>query len=99
MLIEKLGFDDVRYNPELSAFEASVQIWEKGHVYSYPVHMLAPLHAEFGLIARGLTERALRAHRHAPARGIRLRRTPVPGELPKTLERSELRRPGTAIAA
>ena len=67
MLIEKLGFDDVRYNPELSAFEALVQIREEGEIYSYPVHILAPLHADFNVISKGLTDKALRVHRHAPA--------------------------------
>lgn len=104
MLIEKLGFDDVRYNPELSAFEALVQIREEGEIYSYPVHMLAPLHAEFNIIARGLTDKALRAHRHAPERSMRLRRAPVPGEaalqlVPNGVETPELRRLGGALAA
>ncbi|QEW28678.1 hypothetical protein [Roseovarius indicus] len=104
MLIEKLGFDDVRYNPELSAFEALVQIREEGEVYSYPVHMLAPLNAEFDVIAKGLSDKALRIHRHAPDRAMRLRRAPVPGEaalqlVPVSIETGELRRNGAALAA
>ncbi len=78
MRIEKLKFDDIRYNPELCAFEAKVQIDEDGERYVYPVYKMAPLYADFAFVARGLTEKALQAHRHAPAREIRLHRAPVP---------------------
>ena len=84
MLIEKLGFDDVRYNPELSAFEALVQIREEGEVYSYPVHVLAPLHAEFNVIANGLTDKALRAaHDAEGARVMQELFRPVATERPR----------------
>lgn len=62
MHIEKLEFDAIRYNPELEAFEAAVRIHESGHVFRYPVHLKAPLNADYALIARGLTEKARTRH-------------------------------------
>ncbi|UXX82025.1 hypothetical protein [Roseovarius pelagicus] len=63
MQIEKIQFDDIRYNPEIGAFETLVRVHDGGQGYSYPVRVAAPLHAEYGLIARGLSEAARRAHR------------------------------------
>ena len=104
MRVEKLYMDDLRYNPELSAFEAIVTISEAGERFAYPVHKLAPLHADYALIAKGLTEKAMQAHRHAPARDLRLRRATVPAEPAHTtqltlIETPELRRIGAALAA
>ncbi len=70
MQIEKLEFDAIRYNPELESFEAAVRIHDSGHVYRYPVHLRAPLNAEYALIARGLTQKA--SLRHA-SKGHQLR--------------------------
>ena len=63
MHTEKLHLDDIRYNPELGAFEALIRIHDAGTIYSYPVYAAAPLHAEFGFIARSLAEKAQRKHR------------------------------------
>ncbi|MFN3210317.1 MAG: hypothetical protein ACE369_15180 [Roseovarius sp.] len=62
MQIEKLEFDAIRYNPELEAFEAAVRIHDSGHIFRYPVHLRAPLNAEYALIARGLTQKASLRH-------------------------------------
>ncbi|WP_113912110.1 hypothetical protein [Roseovarius dicentrarchi] len=62
MKIEKIRFDNVRYNPEFGAFETLVKIHDRGQVYSYPAQVAAPLHAEMGLIVRSLAQTASRAH-------------------------------------
>ena len=62
MKIEKIQFENVRYNPELIAFETLVRIEENGRTFSYPVHVPAPLHAEYGLIIRRLAQAASSAH-------------------------------------
>ncbi|WP_371226087.1 hypothetical protein [Roseovarius sp. 2305UL8-3] len=62
MNIQKLKFADIRYNPEISAFETRVTIHENGVAYVYPVHLCAALTAEFPVIARGLTEKAHKMH-------------------------------------
>lgn len=77
MQVEKLALQDIRYNPELGAFEAAVQIRENGESFSYPAHLMAPLHADFELVARGLTQKALSAHRHNDT-GLRMRNTATP---------------------
>ncbi len=77
MRTEKLQLSDVRYNPERSAFEAIVRIHENGESFDYPTDVIAPLHAEFSLIARGLTAKAQRAHR-APSPTLRLRKATSP---------------------
>lgn len=78
MRTDKLQLSDVRYNPERSAFEAVVRIHDNGDSYEYPTHVVAPLQAEFGLIARGLVEKAHRAHRSkAPALRMRMATVPV----------------------
>ncbi|MFU1478477.1 hypothetical protein ACM25N_12530 [Roseovarius sp. C7] len=63
MQIEKIEFDQVRYNPENGAFEALVKIHEDGISYSYPTQATAPLTAEFDVVTRRLHEAAARAHR------------------------------------
>lgn len=78
MQVEKLALEDIRYNPELGAFEAAVQIRENGESFSYPAYLLAPLHADFELIARGLTQKALRAHRSDKGHGLRMRSAAAP---------------------
>lgn len=77
MRTEKLQLSDIRYNPEHSAFEAIVRIHDRGESYEYPTHVLAPLQAEFGLIARGLVEKAHRSH-SSTAPSLRLRRAKAP---------------------
>jgi hypothetical protein len=73
MTIDKLRFDQIRYNPERGAFEALVHVHDDGDLFVYPAHVIAPLHADFSLIAQGLAQRA--ASRHRTARpGMRLRR-------------------------
>ena len=71
MASEILNLGKIRYNPELGAFEALVRIFDAGEVYAYPVYLRAPLNAEFDVIARGLTQKARRAHR-SPATDLRL---------------------------
>lgn len=80
MKIATIQFDDVRYNPERGAFEALVRLYDDGQTYSYPSHVCAPLHADFRVIARGLTEAARRAHRgKSPGlRSLRRQQTPAP---------------------
>lgn len=77
MRTEKLQLSDVRYNPERSAFEAIVRIHDRGDSFEYPTHVTAPLQAEFGLVARGLVEKAHRAHRSGTP-SLRLRKATVP---------------------
>ena len=73
MHIEKLHLDDVRYNPEISGFEALVRIHDNGAVFSYPCQVSAPLHADFKLISRRLAQKAKASHK-APSPILRLRR-------------------------
>ncbi|QYX56916.1 hypothetical protein K1T73_00400 [Roseovarius sp. SCSIO 43702] len=63
MQIEKIEFDQVRYNPEVGAFETLIRVREEGRTYSYPTSVTATLYEEFDVIARRLTERAAKAHR------------------------------------
>ncbi len=63
MKIEKIRFDNVRYNPEFGAFETLVKIHDRGQTYSYPAQVAAPLHAEPGLILRSLAQDASRVHK------------------------------------
>ncbi len=65
MRIDKIQFDKVRYNPEIGAFETLVKIHDLGHTYSYPATVAAPLHAEYGIIARGLAQAASKSHKNA----------------------------------
>ena len=63
MTVEKLRISDIRYNPEREGFEALVTVHEGTHSVRYPSFVAAPIHAEYDLVARGLTERALAAHK------------------------------------
>lgn len=72
MQTEKLELDQIHYNPERAAFEALVRIHDDGETLSYPVHVAAPLHADFALIARGLTRKAKVLHQSRQG-GLRLR--------------------------
>lgn len=71
MTSEILNLGEIRYNPEQGAFEALVRIFDAGEVYAYPVHIHAPLNADFDMIARGLTQKARKVHR-SQAQGLRL---------------------------
>lgn len=104
MRIESLSLSNVRYNPEQGAFEAAASIREKGDSYSYPVQVKAPLNADFGFITRRLSETARQMHRHAPSRGLRLKRAPVPSDAgpsptPAPDGFIERRQSGAALAA
>ena len=77
MHTDKLQVSDVRYNPERSGFEALVRVHDRGETYEYPSHIVAPLQAEFALIARGLVEKAHRAHA-AKSPAIRMRTAAYP---------------------
>ncbi|WP_338549930.1 hypothetical protein [Roseovarius phycicola] len=63
MIIEALAFDTIRYNPEIEGFEASVRIRDAVWMYNYPVHIKAPLTADYALVARGLMQRAREQHK------------------------------------
>ena len=63
MIIEALAYDTIRYNPEIEGFEASVRIRDALWVYNYPVHVKAPLHADYALVARSLIQKARAEHR------------------------------------
>ena len=63
MKVDKIRFDNVRYNPEFGAFEALVKIHDGGEVFSYPARVAAPLHAEYGIIVRGLMQAAKITHK------------------------------------
>ena len=72
MKIEKLQLTDIHYNAEFEGFETKVAIQDGGDIYVYPVHIRAPITAEFAVIASGLTEKARKQHK-APQRGLHLR--------------------------
>ncbi|MDQ2093904.1 hypothetical protein [Rhodalgimonas zhirmunskyi] len=63
MRIEKLRINDIRYNPEREGFEALVTVHDAGLAWRYPSFVPAPMHAEFKILASGLTARAIAAHR------------------------------------
>lgn len=76
---EKIRIADIRYNPERAGFEALVTIHDGAVDYRYPGFVAAPMHAEYALITRGLSERALAAHRSgAPGLRAYLRRLVKP---------------------
>ncbi|MEL7257017.1 MAG: hypothetical protein AAFN80_04145 [Pseudomonadota bacterium] len=62
MIIEALAFDTIRYNPEIEGFEASVRIRDAVWVYNYPVHIKAPLQADYALVASSLVQKARDQH-------------------------------------
>ena len=63
MNISKLQLTDICYNAEFECFETKVTIQDEGEIFVYPVHVDAPITADFKLIARGLMEKAQRRHR------------------------------------
>ena len=67
---EKLRIADIRYNPERAGFEALVTVHAGGRSYRYPSFVAAPMHAEYARVTRGLTERAMAAHKSG-APGLR----------------------------
>ena len=81
MRIEKLKIADIRYNPEREGFEAIVTVHDGGLAWRYPSFVPAPMHAEFGLLARGLTSRAVAAHRSQEP-GMRMHLRPLVNTAP-----------------
>lgn len=71
MHISKLQLTDIHYNAEFECFETKVTIQEGNEIFVYPVHINAPMTAEFAVIARGLTEKARQAHK-SPEKGLHL---------------------------
>ena len=63
MQIDTIEFDHVTYNPERAGFEALVSVRDKGEAFCYPVHVAAPLHAEYALVTRRLAQAAEKSHR------------------------------------
>ena len=63
MTTDKLRISEIRYNPERAGFEALVTVHDGRQTFRYPAFVAAPLHAEYGLLMHGLSERALAAHR------------------------------------
>ena len=86
MTYEILNLGEIRYNPTCAAFETLARVFDGVTVHSYPVHIIAPLHADYEVINRGLTQRALEAHRNK-AHGLQSRRAQN-AELPMELARS-----------
>lgn len=76
MRIEKLRISDIRYNPEREGFEALVSVHDGGLAWRYPAFIAAPLHAEFELISRRLSQVAIAAHRSAEP-GMRMHLRPL----------------------
>ncbi|WP_135507344.1 hypothetical protein [Roseovarius aestuariivivens] len=74
MQAETLEFDAIRYNPELQGFEAEIRIRDGAETLSYPAFIRAPLTADYALVARGLTQKALALHKgHGKGQRLRLR--------------------------
>ena len=99
MIVDGLGFNDVRYNPELAAFEALVYIREGKEIFAYPVYLPGPLNADFSVICEGLTEKAIRSHSGKAACDMRLHRSPMAQALPPITAAPKLHHPGAALAA
>ncbi len=89
MTAETISLHNVRYNPELGAFEALARTDDSTVLYTYRVHMKARPQAGFARVMRGLTERARDAHRRAAPSRTRQSRIALP----------ELRKMGVALAA
>jgi hypothetical protein len=53
----------IRYNLEFSGYEAIVFIQDAGDTFSYPSFVAAPLDAEYALVMKQLSDKALRKHR------------------------------------
>ncbi len=71
MYINKLQLTDIHYNAEFECFETKVTIQEGNEIFVYPVHINAPMTAEFAVIARGLTQKARQLHK-SPNKGLHL---------------------------
>lgn len=84
MKIDKLQLTDIHYNAEFECFETKVTIEDGRELFVYPVHIKAPITAEFAVIARGLTEKARKQHR-APNKGMHLRMPVITSETPLDL--------------
>ena len=80
MTADKLRISDIRYNPERAGFEALVTVHDGRQSFRYPAFVAAPVHAEYTLVTRGLTERALAAHRSGD-HGLRTVLRPPAGNL------------------
>ena len=89
MTDETLSLHNVRYNPEMGAFEARARVNESGVLYAYPVHMKTKPQTGFNRVMRGLSARAHEAHRRVASPRVRPALAPAP----------ELRRVGVAMAA
>ncbi|MFD0859269.1 hypothetical protein [Roseovarius aquimarinus] len=99
MKIEKIQFDSVRYNPEIGAFETLVKIHDRGQTFSYPAQVAAPLHAEYGLIVRGLAQAASKAHKNAAGKTRLHHAAPTRAAIAEASQKSMLSRIlGTAAA-
>jgi len=55
-------FNGIRYNPEISGFQARATIHDSGVAYVYPVHVVVALTAEFDYVIKRLTRKARREH-------------------------------------
>lgn len=77
MELTRLQLTDIHYNAEFNCFETKVTIRDGNEFFVYPVHINAPITAEFAVIARGLTQKARQKHK-AKDRGLHLRYA-IPG--------------------
>lgn len=89
MTADKLRISEVRYNPEREGFEALVTIHDGHRSFRYPSFVAAPLHAEYTLVTRGLSECALAAHRSG-RHGLRAFLRPLVQPLAPHSEKPEL---------
>ncbi len=56
----KIRLGDVRYNAQMGAFEARVDIERDGTTYRYPCQVPGPLDMDAGWVSQNLTKHALR---------------------------------------
>ena len=63
MQAETLEFEAIRYNPESEGFEATLRVHDQNEVFAYPVQIRAPLTADYAIVARGLTLKAIALHK------------------------------------
>ena len=84
----KTRIERIRYNLEFSGYEAMVFITDAGDTFSYPSFVAAPLDAEYALVMRQLSNKALSKHRSAkPGLRSQMRRLT---EIPKAPEHPPL---------
>ena len=55
-----MRINNLRYNGQNNAFEASVDIFRDGHVYRYPCEVFGPASMDPAMISAGLRDRAMR---------------------------------------